>query len=270
MSVRRRAAGAFRRTVASSLAPRSAEAGTGRSGIGPAIWRGKDQRNSLTTPVFGDSSRQVGIVGQILGLPSEAICFGTSLCRICDRPVVIVEGITDFLVGGADLCLLLDRRLLHFPLRLGLGLDRLSCGGALRGLLGGALLRGLLSFGGIFGRRSPGVDPVARVDAVQFGVCHLGPGLLSFRVGESLSAAGLFVRLGLRLLKLPLGGQGIVLEDHAGDFFRLAANGGDEILTGVLCLAVLSHICPLRTTDQNVAALVLGRRTSADSPCVRN
>jgi hypothetical protein len=76
----------------------------------------------LTTPVFGGSSRPVGIAGQILGLPSEAICLGTSLCGVCDRRLVIVEGIAEFFVGGADLCLLLGRRLLHLPMRIGLGL----------------------------------------------------------------------------------------------------------------------------------------------------
>src|SRR5258705_10629283 len=127
----------------------------------------------------------------------------------------------------------------------------------MRGLLGGALLGCLLSFGDIFGRRGPAVGPVARVDAVPFGVCHLSPGLLGFRVGERLSAAGFFALLGLCLLELSLGGQGIVLEERAGDFFHSALNGGHETLTGVLCLTVLGHISSLRTTDE------MSRRLSA-------
>src|SRR5258708_5653438 len=117
----------------------------------------------------------------------------------------------------------------------------------------------LLSFGDIFGRRGPAVDPVARVDAVQFGVCHLGTGLLGFRVGERLSAAGLFALLSLRLLELSLGGQGIVPEERAGDFLHSALNGVDQTLAGILCLTVLTHISPLRTTDQ------MSRRQSFDA-----
>src|SRR5258705_2880015 len=127
----------------------------------------------------------------------------------------------------------------------------------MRGLLGGALLGCLLSFGDIFGRRGPAVGPVARVDAVPFGVCHLSPGLLGFRVGERLSAAGLFALLSLRLLELSLGGQGIVLEERAGDFFHSALNGIDETLASLRCLTVLGHISSLRTTDE------MSRRLSA-------
>src|SRR5258705_1257906 len=126
MSVGRTAAGALRSLGAPPLASRSAEAGTGRSGIGPAIRRGKDRRNSLTTPVFGGSSRQVGIVGQVLGLRSEAICCDAGLCRICDRGLAAVAGVTDFLAGRAAVRLLFERGLLHFPPGPGPSLDWLS------------------------------------------------------------------------------------------------------------------------------------------------
>ena len=186
------------------------------------------------TPVFGGLSRQVGIAGQILRLRSEVICLGTSLRGVCDCGLVLVEGVADFFVGGADLRLLLGRRLLHFALCIGLGLDSPSRGRALRGLIGSAFLRGLLSLGGAFCRRDPGVDPVARVDAVQFGVCQLGSGLFRLHIGERLGGAGLFEVPRLRLLKLAFGGQRIVLDDRANDFLRPALNGVDQTLAGII------------------------------------
>ncbi|WP_353364172.1 hypothetical protein [Mycobacterium sp.] len=112
----------------------------------------------------------------------------------------------------------------------------------LRGLLGGARLRGPLSFSGVFLRCGLRVHAVAGDDAAQLGVYHLDLGLLGLRTGKCFGGAGLFSRFGVRLLEPALGGQRTILGDRANNFLRLTFHRVDQTLARIICPC--GHLLP--------------------------
>ena len=155
---------------------------------------------------------------------------------------MFVYGVDDFLGRGADFLALLGfcplHRALGVAFGLGLGSDRV----ALSGLLGRAVLSGLLSSDGILHGRRLRAHCNSLFGTLKLGSSRGGMGLRGLGIGDGLHTVGLFALLGLGLLELPLGGQRIVAGHGAGNFFRLTLNRVDQTLTCLVSLVVLSHL----------------------------
>jgi hypothetical protein len=120
---------------------------------------------------------------------------------------MIVDGVDDFFSCGIDFVALVGIRPLYLGLRLELRARLLSRSILLSGLLGRALLSGLvISDGGLHGRRLC-VDGPSLLCAFHPGLRGFGMGLRSLGVGDGFDTVGLFALLGLSLFELSLGGQ---------------------------------------------------------------
>ena len=152
-------------------------------------------------------SRQVGFVGQFVGLPSDAIGFRLGARCALHRGQMIVDGVDDFFCRGIDFVTLLGFGLLHLGLRAELGTRVLAGSVLLCDLLGGTLLSGLLSSDGALHGRRLGVHRDSLLCAFDPGFCRFGMGLRGLGIGDGFDAVGLFALLGLGLLELSLSGQ---------------------------------------------------------------
>ena len=123
---------------------------------------------------------------------------------------MFVNGVADFLGSGVDFVALLGFRPLHCALGVVFGLGLRSGRVPLSGLLGRAVVRGLLSSDGILDGRGLRAHRSTLFGALQLGFSRVGMGLRSLGIGDGLNTVGLFAFSGLGLLELPLGGQRIV------------------------------------------------------------
>ena len=155
---------------------------------------------------------------------------------------MFVNGVAEFLGSGVDLVALLGFCPLHCALGVAFGLGLFSGRVPLSGLLGRAVVRGLLSSDGILDGRGLCAHRSTLLGALQLGFSRVGMGLRGLGIGDGLNAVGLFALLGLGLLELPLGGQRIVAGHGAGNFFRLALDRVDQTLTCLVSLVVFSHL----------------------------
>src|SRR6476659_11285807 len=112
----------------------------------------------------------------------------------------------------------------------------------LSGLLGRAVLSGLLSSDGVLHGSCLRAHRNSLFGALQRGVSGGAMGLRGLGIGDGLHAVGIPALLGVGLLELPLGGQRIVAGHGAGNFFRLTLDRVDQTLTCLVSLVVLSHL----------------------------
>jgi hypothetical protein len=152
-------------------------------------------------------SRQVGVVGQFVGLLSDAIGLRLGARCATHRGQMIADGVDDFFSRGIDFVALPGFGLLHLSLRAQLGKRFLAGNILLSDLLGGALLSGLLiSDRALHGRRL-GVHRDSLLCAFDPGFCRFGMGLRGLGIGDGFDAVGLIALRGLGLLELSLGSQ---------------------------------------------------------------
>src|SRR6185295_4282030 len=131
---------------------------------------------------------------------------------------------------------------LHCALGVAFGLGLRSDRVPLSGLLGRAVVSGLLSSDGILHGSCLRAHRNSLFGALQLGFSRGGMGLRGLGIGDGLHAVGLFAVLGVGLLELALGGQRIVAAHGAGNFFRLTLDRVDQTLTCLVSLVVLSHL----------------------------
>ena len=121
--------------------------------------------------------------------------------------------------SGADFVALLGFCPLHCALGIAFGLGLRSDRVPLSGLLGRAVVSGLLSSDGILHGRCLRAHRTSLFGALQLRFSRGGTGLRGLGIGDGLDAVGLFALLGLGLLELPLGGQRIVAGHGAGNCY---------------------------------------------------
>jgi hypothetical protein len=143
------------------------------------------------------------LFGQTVGLPPDPVGFRPGAGCLPHRDLMFVNGVDDFLGSGADFVALLGFYPLHRALGIAFGLGLGSGRVPLSGLLGRAVLSGLLSSDGILHGRCLRAHRNSLFGALQLGFSRGGMGLRGLGIGDGLHTVRFFALLGLGLLELP-------------------------------------------------------------------